>query len=355
MSVAYELVFKDGRKVATTGSCFGGTSRPQFGFLSFTDNNRPSETHGVLNFNVDRSISYIWKHDGYPANVAEARIPEPGTSSYSSMSRETRALALRNFFKEAKLMLEDMPWLKRVVILHPISNIIRVKLKDVPADEVMSALFLFRNLANYDSYAATYLAHRRAGYRPRFCAILAHFFYQSSNAFGAVSYSVLSLGEYNWFNPTTFGLRGFIQLMSADESTPFDFIQQPWTVQKGYRRDSYYSGEGPNYLEFEERFYYNDPNNREWDFNERRLLSRYQHTAPQRVPATRKLTDGLCFPNDEPICEFQYRHPRRGLMFHKTNPADPVTCLSNLTFNQMDEIVSSMVQVCTDRGIRVTE
>ncbi|MGL5014462.1 MAG: hypothetical protein ACRC6V_09270 [Bacteroidales bacterium] len=272
MSVKYDVVYSDNRRIPMSGPCFGAFA-----------NQREFPHHSLRGDDMNRrredraSIRELWNNPSNARMIQHYCQPSP---SQWCDTGETREVWQARYYSEMKALLQDIPWLKASI--HPLLGVIRIPLNNVPADKVMMTLFLFRNLAHYD-YARGYRRLRSQGMKPFAAAILSSLWKATAtNAFNPVPYWVYnSLGEYNWLNPSTFGRNSLRQLVQApDDFNPW--VQDPWTVQNGYHRDRWFTS------------------NRVL-FNPIRDENGEQVPYLRNVSEYRKLTDCLSVQDDSPI------------------------------------------------------
>lgn len=313
MGVKYDVIFKDRRKMTREAVCFGSMATGQWEG-NWSNNElaeRPADQHAMVQFHTANNIHPVWFEPDYTKFIREfPNRNTPGTA---------RSEANKLFLQEMKILWDDMPVLQKVLTIHPLVGVVRAHLKDHPADLIITSLFLIRNLCNYSEMAASYRHFRSQGYRPRFCAIMAHIVGKNFGAMGRHDWSQSSLGEYNWINPNHFGKNGLLQLMGHTEETQFDFIQQPWTIQKGYRRDSFYRDSSNAYdpaqptrrgfLVQDDRMIYGEY----WDWNAEQPVNEYGGSNSVNLLKTRNIVDCYSIKQDEPVDpEIQLWNPVHG-------------------------------------------
>lgn len=232
MGVKYDVIFKDGQRLSREAVCFGSMAGAQWSFGNSGLTNRNPNEQSLVQFYTVNNIHPIWQLDDFNGNCRE-------WTDRNNVAK-CRRDANRKYLTEMKLLLDDLPWLQDVITVHPLVGVVRAHIKEHKADKVITSLFLMRNLCNYGETAASYRHFRNLGYRPRLCAIMAHYVTKNFGFGGRCEFSQQYLGEYNWINPQTFGKESFMRMMAADKDTEFDFIQLPWATQRGYRRDGFY-------------------------------------------------------------------------------------------------------------------
>lgn len=247
MSVRYQIVFRDGQKMERVASCFGATSYPDWSqsFTPASAARRPASEQSFIQLFTDY-IHPCWIRTIEEDYEAQNRTPIRGWPNPHDPAQTERdkAKAVENFMAEAKLLLDDIPHLKKVITVHPILQVVRGHFKDTRADQVILSMFCMRNLMSYSQMAYTYRKLRKDGYRPRVAAVVAHQVSLDFNAMGQPSYNDQRCGETNWINPETFGRNAWLRFMNQDIDSEFDFNQEPWRVQCGYRRDNTYQQSG---------------------------------------------------------------------------------------------------------------
>lgn len=326
MSVKYDVVYKDGFKLKVTSVCFGKMEKtrwPEMGSVGGREDNQQA----FIQFYTDYQVHPMWYYD-----APELKRDFPSTENGDEL-RAVRTEAGRKFCREMKELLADMPMLKGLVTIHPLLCVVRVHVKHHTADQVMLALFLFRNLCQYGNNAFTYRVMRAKGYRPRLAAILAHQLSTNQGSFNRNSYSVMYLGEYNWINPQTFGKQAFLRLMNHTEDTEFDFCQPLWRNEKGYRRDSHFKLDRDGEKIF-------DPQYTEGDTDR---SGRNKH-------AYWKLVSALSIPADEPIAPEQYWDAYDGFFLSTGNAARTGDeCISS---SRIDSYLANIETLCEEHGIQ---
>lgn len=318
MSVRYDVVYADNRRMPMSGPCFGGfaDSREFPGHsLRHEDMNRRNETR--------ETMRQLWLT---PVNARMVQFYCQPSANQWSVPGESREVWSRRYYDEMKLLLADIPWLKASI--HPLLGVIRVPVKDVPADKVMMTLFLVRNLAHYD-YARGYKTLRALGMKPFASAILSSIWKIGAvNSFNPEAlWHYNSVGEYNWLSPFTFGKASLRQLVQApDDFNPW--IQKPWTEQNGYRRDRWFRGQADG------------------AFNRIPDMQPYHRNTSDY----RKLIDCLSVQGDEPIWDIiqtqwvagewtQHEWNTHGAMGNRP-----------LTTGEWDDVLFAFVEQCRDAG-----
>ncbi|MGL5013650.1 MAG: hypothetical protein ACRC6V_05080 [Bacteroidales bacterium] len=321
MSVVYDVVYADNRRIPIMGPCFGGFSddREFPGHsLRHADVNRRRETRETMrNLWRDRQSARFVQFYGQPS------------ASQWSVQGEDKSVWIRRYYDEMKILLADIPWLKASV--HPLLGVIRVPCYNVQADKVMMTLFLVRNLAHYD-YARGYRVLRESGMKPFAAAILSSMWKASiPNAFNPeTQWYYNAVGEYNWLSPYTFGKASLRQLLEApDDFNPW--VQETWNDQNGYRRDRWFS-------------------QRQETFNP--TLGEDGQALPYHRGSShyRKLIDCLSIQDDEPIWDIIRTEYTTGDWTNHDWTTGGEMGNTNMTSSQWDTVLFEFVEQCRDAG-----
>lgn len=350
MGVKYDVIFKDGERLSREAVCFGSMASGRWDFGNLTLARRPASEQSMIQFYTANNLHPIWEEPDYMKMRRE----------WSNNNRQAacRAAANRAFLKEMKLLLDDLPWLQDVLTIHPLVGVVRAHIKQHKADKIITSLMMVRNLGNYGEQASTYRHFRAAGLRPRLCVILAHMFNKNFGAMGRMDWQQQYLGEYNWINPQVFGKQAFMQMMSADKDTEFDFIQLPWAEQRGYRRDGFYryhpetsytqtddptvadhTPETGGWLPFDTRYV----NAERWDFvNSRAVNERPVTRLHSPYTYTRNVVDAYSISGDEAF-DSAIWNPVWGMSYFPE------------TINSRPEVVNNLVEemerICSEANI----
>lgn len=336
MSVQYRVAFKDGKSFRAQGICFGklGAKRWESQIPSgitgqFPEYLRPEERaelmardgnqQDYIDFEPGPFFSAAWltdvdvkSLDEYPSKFQELDSP---TKRQAFMLENCRGV----YFKEMKLLLEELPMYKSWVKVHPKLAVIRFRLGKRKGDEVMIAMSLFRNLANYSGFANTYKSLVGQGYKRLFAVTVAHFintsYTRDSFNGGDVRdfYNTVRTGEYNWFSPDTLGAQGLMNIL-LQRTDKFDYIQDTWKNQRGYYRDDHFKN---TEVRFDNRYAGICWNYR---LNERDFSAESEGWGEIDVTSWgccywRKMVDAFSVPGDEPIEGLQHWNPVHGFYF----------------------------------------
>lgn len=244
MAVYYRVVTNSGRAYIRY-ICFGLLNRVPDLTEGVDSNQRQdirSQSGRILHNISPRDIKYLeydttaafygntWSHP--ELKPTRDLIQLTGESKKANQAR-----CLSNYFKVAKEIIDDLPMYKGFITFHQEQKVIRFHVKDQPADKIMTAMFLLRNLNQQGS--AIYLFAREMGYRPRVCtAIFGIYYLNLPTPFQRGAISMNGYTESSFFDLNTFGRQGLINFLKQEES------YQPWvqpnfdTTERGYVRDS---------------------------------------------------------------------------------------------------------------------
>lgn len=196
---------------------------------SFASETTPNNLSFIQYFPSNNFMGAYWScPEGKPTREYISAYPDEPAKDMDNR-------AMKEYFKEMQLLIDDLPIFKGMITIHPLAKVIRVHIKDHPADKVALALFLVRNLAQYD-YIHGYRWLRHRGYRPRIAAIITHAlqFSPKANAFGEDRWYGRCQDESSWVNPVTFGKNGFLKLIKQE----VEWYQDPFCeTETGYWRD----------------------------------------------------------------------------------------------------------------------
>ena len=248
--VRYDLFLKDGRHIKMTYACFGLLNDMPWGTYNiysslYPDQDQVTLARAMTSETTPNNVSFVqylpegnfytsaWScPDGNPSRTTQT-LPDESTG-------DAKIRAMKEYFKEMKLLLDDLPMLKGAVTLHPLAKCIRVHIPGNEADKVALSLFLFRNLAQ-DEYIHGYRKLRKAGYRPRIAAVIAHTLtYSPASPFQGERWYATSQDENSWVNPLTFGKLSFITMIKQGSDWNPWFQDLFESHQNGYWRDSHF-------------------------------------------------------------------------------------------------------------------
>lgn len=347
MAVKYDVIFKDGKKISKEAICFGAMAYGNWD-NSFNDRDlagRDASEQVMIQFHTGSHIHPIWAETDYTKFRRDW--------SNGGVSGREKQKANKDFLHELKELIDDLPFVSEIITVHPLVGVVRAHLKDHPADQVITSLMLCRNLCNYSDMAATYRHFKVQGYRPRFCAMMAHLLSKNFGAMGRHDWTSISIGEYNWINPNHFGKNAMLKLMGCDETTQFDFHQQPWTVQKGYRRDNWYrdqsrtdwTPETGGLFIFDDRMVWAEG----WDQDRQAPVHPRTNESNGYINylKTRNIVDWGSIPQDEPICAAHKWNPVHGFTVtrHRADNRTPL--------QEVEDFVAAVVATCEEAGISV--
>lgn len=245
MAVIYDVIFNDNRRIIAHGGCFGAMNAGQWSNWMI-DYDRFGQRSGVTGTENRHQASVYFNQliDDYRNSASDVKpvaiqfYPQPSAGMWGSSAPHGSTLTPREaYFAAMAELVPQIAWLDGVVSLHPEFNVVRIHLGDRPADHIMTALFLMRNLAQYNfghSYQRL-INHYNMNAVP--AVYLAHLVdYQPRTPFTRESWNVVRPGEYNLQHPGAFGRQALRNVLRADES--FDpWRQLAFVTQLGYLRD----------------------------------------------------------------------------------------------------------------------
>ena len=375
MSVQYRVVFKDRKSFRAQGICFG-----KMGVLRWRDQRliNPDSPNGMFSHAVSTELinrsgkeqDYIDFELSYGINNEWMKpVGEHGDGEYppeyftinNNHDRWQYALKLcgPNYFKEMKLLLEELPMYKSWVKVHPKLGVIRFHLGKRKADEVMVAMSLFRNLGNYRGYISAYKEMVNRGYTRLFAVVTAHLINMEfcKSAFSGeytCYYQGVRTGEYNWFSPDTIGAQGMMNIL-LQRTEKFNYFQDTWKNNRGYFRDSYFRDNG---IIFDERYHgaYFD-----WAANSRDQSRERDAWGDQNIDnynpcRYRKMVDAFSIPGDEPIPGVQGWNEVNG--FYLLGPMTPqvlghsfyVPTMGNICHQDAEAAISALADFAEVHG-----
>lgn len=270
MSVKYDIVFQNNRRIPLQGPCFGAMAAGEwFGSSTRREDMTRLKTNNTLCkelFDNHIEMASFIQFYGEPSRSIW-RNPSDSGNEY-----------VQRYYQHMRELIQDIPWLKASV--HPLVGVIRVPIKDAPSDKAMMTLFLVRNLATNENYSS-YRDFLAKGYKPLAAAILSsHWCIGRGNTMNPqANWYYTSVGEYNWLSPYTFGKESLQRLVQAGKDFNPWYLGT-WASLKGYRRDSWF---------------------RQNNYTFNRTLPR--HDSYDNINHHRKLIDCLSIKNDTPIYE----------------------------------------------------
>lgn len=206
MGIRVTREYNDGRKERTDYVCFG--------FLA--QSSRNNEQVSKISFHFDHGFrTHEWGGDAdgmFKTELTELFATAPMFKNFSFHSR------------------------KGVVTASNVST--------MPCDELMTGLFIARNLAKRPRTIQTYRWLREQGYRPLIALAVSHL-YERKPEIGTFDdpeqrWYRSSQSEGTIFQQATFGREAFLRFIRQDYSKREfkPWVQEPFTVQKRYLRDS---------------------------------------------------------------------------------------------------------------------
>lgn len=244
-----------------SGGCFGSLNStgpmPTYSIIGGRRILQDGSVQSVLTSGSNRLTDHQRRVEGFVFHVGGNNATNV---MFNGELRSDARAAGRTFNAYAHQLLvelfNDIPYYRDMVwfdfVDHPTIPLLNMYFKieeDTPADKVITAAFLARNLMQNQDYIS-YKHFLSLGYRPHFAAILATMmdcrpdngvnpFTRSDVPQGRVS--MRGLGEYNWVHPSGIGKEGVIQLLTGEEP---EWQLESWLSLQGYRREGYFSGRG---------------------------------------------------------------------------------------------------------------
>lgn len=297
MSVKFSVVYKDGTKESHTAVCFGVM---ESGFWETNHGHNEITRRNGLTPKDQKLIEFNTTHmpcDDWPGDSPKEKS--------------------RSFIKELNLIISEFKPLQGLVTTHPILGCVRVHVDGKRIEDVMMALFLIRNLCQYQTFVETYKFFRQKQLSPLFSAVMCHLVYKGAEDFeGNTDFFRVTLGEYNWFNPKTFGKFSLIRLMTAQKNQEFMYAQGLWGSILGYKRER----------------------GLDVSFGE------------NRIP--RKLTDLYCYPDDVPFSPNHQFKVEEGYFIIRNEEDDVFHYLTESTVDQLLEDANKVLLV---NGVNVKD
>lgn len=251
MAVQYDVIYSDNRRILAQGGCFGAMNAGRWAHW-MVDYSRYGDRSGLTvtenNRMAQESFQQVIQDQGNQRirPVAIQFYPKPSSGIWGVSAPHGSTLsAFEAYFAAMADLLPQVAWLDGVVSLHPEFGVIRFHLDDKPADQVITAMFLFRNLAHYNyghSFQNLINVHNMNVLPALYLAHL--MIYQPRTPFSAESWYMATPGEYNLQHPLAFGKRALAAVLTADESFS-PWRQRTFSHQNGYMRDNMMGGDVP--------------------------------------------------------------------------------------------------------------
>ncbi|MGL5565084.1 MAG: hypothetical protein ACRDC4_05065 [Plesiomonas sp.] len=214
MGVSYNVNFLGEKtKLALNGGCFGTLNEGEFDRWD-VDNEVPED--------------FINKVNRGEKNHGSVRF-------FVRVNRHWRGIEF-NFWNEMQSIIDSVPWMKDIIILRPSKEIADVITVGRTADQVALALMTVRNIGQNDGFVWPYLEARRRGLTPAQAYVMSGSFWFARGLNGGVTVYRSGIGEYNNFDPHTFGRRALAQLLGPVENIVWSL--GTWQSLNGYRRDA---------------------------------------------------------------------------------------------------------------------
>ena len=250
MAVVYDIIYSDNRRILAHGGCFGGMNSGRWShwMLDYSRFGQRSGVTGQDNTNAaQQSFNEIIRDSTDRNNpikpVAIQFYPQISAGMWGVSSPHGSTLPAKDaYFAAMADLVPQIEWLKGVVSLHPEFGVIRIHLGDRPADHIMTALFLMRNLAQYNFGNSYQQLINEFNMNVVPAVYLAHLIdYQPRTPFTPASWQLVRPGEYNLQHPTAFGQQALRNVLTADENF-HPWRQNSFVSQMGYLRDSTING-----------------------------------------------------------------------------------------------------------------
>lgn len=220
MSVKYDVVARDGSKLLMTGGCFGALNQGQLTRWSIRDGNH--ENRDMIN-----AMERI--NGGLPQSLLRF-YPN---LEFGLWSDERKA----SYWEDMQEIVNSLPWMRDMVTVRPAGKFINFLTGDNPADKVMLAVFLMRNIAQMATTAIAYRTARDRGLTPLQAAVACSVMWLGTRDFrGRINAGTNYPGEYNFFNVYTFGRQSLTNFVRGEVEWQLD----SWQNLNGYRRDQWF-------------------------------------------------------------------------------------------------------------------
>lgn len=221
MSVLYDLIARDGRKLLMGGGCFGGLNNE--GVLT-----NWSLRNGDHNNRV--AVNLMEEFNNNLPQVMLRFYPHVNHGGWTAENSHT-------YWEDMQEIVDSLPWMRDMVILRPAGKFINFLTGDFPADKVMMAVFLLRNIAQMQNTANAYRAARNQGLTPLQAAVACSIMWLGNPGFGGQRAAGTAYpGEYNFFNVYTFGRLSLRRFVRGEAEWQLD----SWQELNGYRRDQWF-------------------------------------------------------------------------------------------------------------------
>lgn len=245
-------------EVLATGGCFGAlnqSSFPHYAFHKVRRSNDPDRDVGSSAASqraMTTPNNFVFHVLGDPTvRVTNSRYRGDFYQGYRALAEAQGVTVNRYIYEMLVELFEDIPFYRDLVDFEymDVNSFGAVNMyfnitDETPADKVITAAFLARNIAHFGE-GRTYQNMLSLGYTPFFSAIVSSMVQfrpdNGVNPFGGERLGVatsLTAGEYNWFHPRGIGREGVIRLLSGEEP---EWALESWNSLRGYRRENHFS------------------------------------------------------------------------------------------------------------------
>lgn len=227
MSVQFNLILKDGKKLNCSSICYGVLNEFPIRVSNILTDESPTSSEDAPDFLEAEDITHV---DHIPHSSVVEEYGKDG-----------------DIFEDLKTLFDDLPMFAGMVRVMPEQGVFRVSIAENPADKVMMALLIGRILTHshcqYSEYALGIKKARELGYTPRVWVIASLFSYNGSryHPYGDRRYYVEGVNEGSVFNPNTFGMESAKRFMKQDANY-YPWFQECFRVN-GYKRDDHFVSE----------------------------------------------------------------------------------------------------------------
>lgn len=219
MSVKYDVVMRDGRKLLMGGGCFGALNDGHYSRWSLREGVDDEATRELM----DRV------NNGLPHSMLRF---------YPNLELGQWPVGIQgNYWTDMQEIVDSLPWMRDMVVIRPAGKFINFLTGEFPADKVMLAVFLMRNIAQMSTMGHAFRLARSNGLTPLQAAVACSVMWVGSAGFGGNRQAGTNYpGEYNFINVYTFGRRSLARLVAGHA----DWQLSSWQDLNGYRRDQYF-------------------------------------------------------------------------------------------------------------------
>ena len=210
---------QNGRKLLMQGGCFGALND---GVLS----------HWSLRFGAD----------GNDARELVDRVnnglPHCFLRFYPDLPQSGWPEGIRNtYWEDMQEVVNSLPWMRELVVINRAGGFMNFLTGENPADKVILAVFMMRNIANMSSMSNAYRHARNEGLTPLQAVVASSVMFLGNPGFGGGRAAGTNYpSEYNLFNVYSFGRQSLERFVNGEP----DWQLPSWQNLNGYRRDQYF-------------------------------------------------------------------------------------------------------------------